>query len=94
MIAILNRPFARAALLTGLLGLAGCGGLDLHQTDLNEWTITADEDGEVYREFELASLKACPQGFNRMTAIASPAGESRYASWHIRCRAMIIHNAE
>jgi hypothetical protein len=86
--------FSCAALFAGLLALAGCGGLDIHQTDFDEYTITADGDGGIYREFEATSLKACPQGFNRMSAIASPAGESRYASWNIRCRTMIIHNAE
>ena len=83
-----------ALLLPGLLCLAGCGGLDLHQTDFDEWTITADGDGGSYGDFQSAALQACPQGFNRMTATASPSGESRFASWHIRCRPMIIHNAE
>jgi hypothetical protein len=84
----------RIFLLAGLLGLGGCGGLDSHQTDFDEYTITADGDGGLYGAFETASLKACPQGFNRMSAIASPSGESRYSSWNIRCRTMIIHNAE
>jgi hypothetical protein len=84
----------RVLLLAGLLSLGGCGGLDSHQTDFDEYTITAGSDGGLYGEFEAASLKACPQGFNRMSAIASPSGESRYSSWNIRCRTMIIHNAE
>lgn len=86
--------FFCAVLFAGLLGLAGCGGLGIHQTDFDEYTISAGSDGGLYSEFEAASLRACPQGFNRMTAIASPAGDSRYASWNIRCRTMIIHNAE
>lgn len=100
MTTVLRRPrffpirLARPALLAGLLCLAGCGGLGIHQTDFDEWNITAGGDGGVYSEFEAASIKACPQGFNRMSAVASPAGESRYSSWHIRCRTMIIHNAE
>jgi hypothetical protein len=100
MIAVLRRPVAfapwlsNAALLAGLLGLAGCGGLDTHRTASGEYTITADSDGGLYSEFEAESLKVCPQGFYRMNAVASPAGESRYASWRVRCTEMPIRNAE
>ena len=95
----MTRPLRRlrpssVLLLSGLLCLAGCGGLELHQTDFDEWTVTAGGDGGSYGDFESAALQACPQGFIRLSATPSPSGESRYASWHVRCRTMIIHNAE
>lgn len=84
----------RFPLVAALLALTGCGGFDVVRTDFDTYTVTASGDGALYEAFQARSLKLCPQGFYQLKTFLSPAGESRYAAWQIRCSVLVIHGGE
>jgi len=88
------RLLAVATVLAAGLCLAGCGGFDVTQNELDTYTITASGDGELYEDFQAKALKLCPQGFYPLKTLLSPAGGSLYTAWQIRCSTLVIHGGE